>query len=301
MNETYKTCFYFNINLDKTEEVFITNILTCIFNSVFSLITCAGNLIILHAIRKDQNLHSPSFILLCCLAFSDLLVGAICQPFLVAHKIAELVNNFPTFCTLTIIHNISGYITSGVSLLTLAAVSIDRLLALTLHLRYSVLVTVPRVFQTAFSFWIFSIAVVIVRFWMKTADWFVLLLVVLFLTLLVTAFSTSKIFQIVRRHQRQINEQNMAALSLQTNTVNVLKCKKSAVTVLYIYGLLLIFYLPFGLTMLVEVLFGYRRSVKIAYVYAKTAVLINSFLNPLVYCWRIREIRRAVKNTLRRQ
>ena len=279
----------------------MTKILTCIFNAVFSLITCVGNVIILHAIRKDQRLYSPCFILLCCLAFSDLLVGAICQPFFVAHKIAELVDSFPTFCTLGIIQNLSGYITSGVSLLTLTAVSIDRLLAITLHLRYSEIVTVPRVFQIAFTIWIFSIATVIVQFWMKTANWIVLSLVILSLTLLVTAFTTFKIFQIVRRHQRQINDQTMAALSLQNNTVNVLKCKKSAVTVLYIYGLLLIFYLPFGLTMLVEAFIGYTRFVKIAYDYTSTAVFINSFLDPLVYCWRTREIRRAVKNVLRRQ
>ena len=136
---------------------------------------------------------------------------------------------------------------------------------------------------------------------MKTADWNFLTLVILFLTLILIGFSTSKIFQIVRRHQHQINDQNMAALSLQTNTVNVLKCKKTAVTVLYVYGLLIICYLPFGLTMLVEAFIGYTRSVKIAYDYAKTVVFVNSLLDPLVYCWRIREIRRAVKNTLRRQ
>ena len=206
MNETHNTCFYLNINLEKTEEVFFTNILICILNAVFSLITCAGNVIILHAIRKEQHLHSPCFILLCCLAFSDLLVGAICRPFLVALKIAELLDNFPTYCMLRIIQNLSGYITSGFSLLTLAAVSIDRLLAVTIHLRYSVIVTVPRVFQTAFTLWIFSIAVVIVMFWMKSAHWNILSLVILFLTLFVTAFSTSKIFQVVRRHQRQIND-----------------------------------------------------------------------------------------------
>ena len=204
-------------------------------------------------------------------------------------QIAELVDNFPKNCTLRIIHNLSAYITSGVSLLTLAAVSIDRLLAVTLHLRYSVIVTVPRVFQTAFSLWIFSTAVVILKFWMKTADWNFLLLVILSLKLFLIASSTSKIFHIVRRHQHQINDQNMAALSLQTNAVNALKCKKSAVTVLYIYGLLLIFYLPFGVTLLVEAFIGYTRSVKIAYDYAKTAVFINSLLDPLEYCWRIRE------------
>ena len=301
MNETHNTCFYLDINFETTQQVFVTNILTCIFNAVFSLITCAGNFIVLHAIRKDQNLHSPCFILLCCLAFSDLLVGAICQPFLVALKIAELMDNFPTYCTLGIIQDLSGFITSGVSLLTLTEVSIDRLLAVTFHLRYSEIVTVPRVFQTAFSLWIFSITTVIVKFWMKNANWIVLPLVMLFLTLLVIAFTTFKIFHIVRRHQRQINDQNMAVLSLQSNTVNALKCKKSAVTVIYIYGLLLIFYLPFGVAMLVEAFIGYTRSVKIAYDYAITAVFMNSLLDPVVYCWRIREIRRAVKNVLRRQ
>ena len=83
--------------------------------------------------------------------------------------------------------------------------------------------------------------------------------------------------------------------------MNALKCKKSAVTVIYIYGLLFIFYLPFGVTLLVEAFIGYTRSVKISYDYVKTVVLINSLLDPLVYCWRIREIRRAVMNTLRRQ
>jgi len=91
MNETQKSCFFLDINLDETKDVFIANILTCVLNVLFSLVTCMGNLVILRAIRKAPELHSPSFILLSCLAVSDLLVGAICQPFFVACKVAELV------------------------------------------------------------------------------------------------------------------------------------------------------------------------------------------------------------------
>ena len=92
MNKTRNfTCFFFNINLEKTEDVYITNVLTCILNLAFSLLTVVGNFVILQAIHKTRDLHSPSFQLLYGLAFSDLLVGAICQPFLVATKIAELV------------------------------------------------------------------------------------------------------------------------------------------------------------------------------------------------------------------
>ena len=116
MNKTEKTCFFLDVNdLDKTESFFITNIVTCILNFVFALITCMGNFFIIFAIRKTQDLHSPSFILLGCLAASDLLVGLMCQPFFVAFKIAELMENFSAQCTLRMFHSTSGWITSGVS------------------------------------------------------------------------------------------------------------------------------------------------------------------------------------------
>ena len=299
MNASRSTqCFFLEINLDKTQETFTANVFTCVLNSIFSLITCLGNSVILHAIRKTAELHTPSFALLYCLATSDLLVGLVCQPFLVAYKIAELLDNSRAYCTLRMFQSISGWISSGVSLLTITAVSVDRLLALTLHLRYNMIVTIPRVFQTAFLLWIFSITVVMLRFKIR-AGWIIFPAIILLLTLILTTVSTSKIFQIVRRHQRQINDQTVASrLNLQTNTVNVLKCRKSAVTVLYVYALFCIFYLPFCVTMLVEAFTGYTKAVKIAYDYVTTAVFINSFLNPLVYCWRMREIRRAVMNLI---
>jgi len=191
------------------------------------------------------------------------------------------------------IQTISGWTTSGVSLLILSVVSVDRLLALTLHLRYTTIVTVPRVHRTAVFLWIFSITGVMSRFFFK--NWVIFPTVMLLFTLLVTALSTLKIFHIVRRHQRQITQQQQ---NVQNNTINVLKCRRSAVTILYIYGLILLFYLPLCATMLVDSFFGYTLAVKIAYDYAATAIFINSFLNPVVYCLRIGEIRRAVKTTL---
>ena len=100
---------------------------------------------------------------------------------------------------------------------------------------------------------------------MSNFEWSCLLIIILLLTFMAITLSSTKIFQIVRRHQRQINDQNMVAHSLQTNTVNVLKCKKSAVTVLYIYGLFLIFYLPFCVTVLAKLFLGYTKTVKVAY------------------------------------
>ncbi|KAL9974805.1 hypothetical protein ACROYT_G011891 [Oculina patagonica] len=292
--ESLPSCSFLDLNLEQTKDTFIAGITTCILNTVFSMLTASGNFIILHVIWKKQELHSPSFVLLSCLAASDLLVGLICQPFYVAYKIAELEDNFSAYCVLRMIYSITGWTTSGVSLFILSGVSIDRLLALTLHLRYNMVVTVRRVFQTAVCLWVFATAGVISQFWMN--KWIILPVVTFALTFLVITVSTLKIFQIVRRHQRQISQQQQ---SVQFNVVNVIKCRKSAVTVVYVYGLFVIFYLPFWTTMFVETFFGFTLTVKIAYEYATTVVFINSFLNPLVYCWRIGEVRRAVKNTLR--
>ena len=301
MNNTEQDCFFFEdqLHFDSTEEVFITNIVTCILNSFFSLLTCIGNFIVVFVIGKTRDLHSPSFILLGCLAVSDLLVGLICQPLFVAHKIAELKENFAVFCKLKVLQSLSAWITGGVSLFILAAVLIDRLLALTLHLRHNTIVTVPRVFQTTFILWMFVTVTVLLRFWM-TNKWFFIPIGLGFLFFFVIMASSWKIFRIVRRHQHQVKDQDMAVSHLQNKTMNILKCRKSAATVLYIYGLFLIFYLPYMVLLLVETFIGFSRTVRIAYDYAATAIFINSFLNPVLYCWRISEIRRAVKNIMRR-
>lgn len=293
-NLSLPSCFYLDLRLEQNNDTFIASVVTCILNAVFSLITAIGNLIILQVIWRKQELHTPSFILLFCLAASDLLVGLVCQPFYVAFKITELIDNFGAYCILRMIQSISGWTTTGVSLAILSGVSIDRLLVLTLHLRYNTIVTVQRVLQTVFVVWMLSVAIVMLRFWIR--QWLILPVAIVVTSFTVTTISTLKIFQIVRRHQRQIFQQQR----VQSNIVDVLKCRKSAVTVLYVYGLFIIFYLPLCATMVVETLAGYTLRVKIAYDYAATAVFINSFLNPIVYCFRIEEIRRAVKNLLKR-
>ena len=154
MNQTGKNCFFFEdkyVNFDRTEGVFTANIVTCSL-FVYSLLWHAWETFLLFLqLEKRKNFIRHRW----CLAVSDLLVGLVCQPLYVAHKIAELEENFAVFCELKMVQFLSGWTTTGVSFVILAAVSIDRLLALTLHLRYNTIVTVPRVFQTTFVLWMF--------------------------------------------------------------------------------------------------------------------------------------------------
>ena len=98
MNKTEKACFYFKgISFDNAQELFVTNISTCILNVLFGVVTFVANSSILLAItKKNRDRHTSSFVLLGRLATSDLLVGLICQPLFVASKIAELQTSFTT-------------------------------------------------------------------------------------------------------------------------------------------------------------------------------------------------------------
>ena len=298
MNVTDLKCFFLEVYWEQTRREITASVLSCVVTALFALTAILGNGIVMLVICKTRVLHSPSFTLLFCLTASDLLVGLVVQPCFVAYKVAKLLDHFSTYCKLRMIQFFCGWITSGVSLLTLSGICIDRLLALTLHLRYSSLIIVPRMIMVIVGIWVTSSAGAIIKFWFD--KWVILPAILAVSTLLLIAFCTSKIFQITLKHQRQINSQTQTMTYLQTNTVNVIKCKNSAVTVLYVYGLLLVFYLPFLVAMILEAINGPTRSVTMAYEYATTVVLINSSINPIIYCWRIKLVRSAVKHYLRR-
>ena len=299
MNTSFlqSSCFLFEVHWGETLPDVTASILSCAINSLFALTAVLGNGIVMLVIWKTRELHSPSFTLLFCLAASDLLVGLLGQPSFVAYNLAELLEDFTTYCNMRMIQFFCGWITSGVSLLTLSGVSIDRLLALTLHLRYKTIITVPRVLTATAGIWVFCSVAAILKFWL--VNWSILPTSIAVVAISTTAACTFEIFRIARKHQRQItDEQNRIMTDIQCNMVDVHKCKKSAITILYIYGLMLSLYLPFLAVVALETVSGYTHSVKIAYEYTTTFVFINSSLNPVVYCWRMGQIKRAVKNYL---
>ena len=178
-------------------------------------------------IWKMRELHTPSFTLLFCLAVSDFLVGLVGQPSFVTYKVTELLENFNEYCNVRMIQYFTGWITSGVSFLTLSGVCVDRLLALTLHLQYRNTITVRRVVIAMITVWLFCFIVAIVRFWFP--NWLILPVTTSVLAIGVTALCTIRIFQIANRHQSQIREQSRSMVNLQNERGD---------------GLMLVLYLP---------------------------------------------------------
>ena len=124
---------------------------------LLSIAAFAGNSLILVALHKESSLHPPSKLLYRCLATTDLLVGLVAQP-LNALCWMSVVQEHWSRCRYA---RDAGYITSYVlilvSLMTMTAISVDRLLALLLGLRYKQIVTLKRTYIIVTTFWVFTL------------------------------------------------------------------------------------------------------------------------------------------------
>ena len=106
----------------------------------------------------------------------------------------------------------------------------------------------------------------------------------------------TRIYFIAQRHKNQIQSLQMHQVE---QTVEMARCKKlvhSAVSFFYVYILLLACYLPFLICLRIE---HPSVTIKIFWVVSLTLLFLNSSLNPLIYCWRTRNMRHSILNALR--
>ena len=269
-------------------------------NILLSIIASLGNILILVALWKVHSLHPPSKLLFRCLTVTDLLVGVFSQP-LFASQLIFIANQQRRLCFTTVSCNeVAGGTFSAVSLLTLTAISIDRLLALTLGLSYRFKVTLRRMRGIVSCFWIVSISVSSLRrFWQHVLVSNVMSAIMYFL-LLTSAFCYCKIYLKLRSHKIALkNLSNQAEQHTVRALPNLARYRKTVWTAVWVQLALIACYLPYGIVTAIAHTTEYSPSHNLAVRLAVTMAFLNSTLNPFLYCWKIREMRKAVKGTIK--
>ena len=174
-------------------------------NILFSITASLGNILILIALGKATSIHPPTKLLFQCLATTDLDVGLISQPLMAT--LILLVDNID----FKIRKVLSSYLWSlaiafcGVSVFTSTALSVDRLLALFLGLRYRHVVTLKRVRAVLACGCLTTLLIVLVcNFRRKTAR----IIITIFLTLcvIILLFSYTKIVLRLWQHQSGVRD-----------------------------------------------------------------------------------------------
>ncbi|KAL9957548.1 hypothetical protein ACROYT_G039190 [Oculina patagonica] len=131
-------------------DLYSSYIANCVFNAFSSYTAIMLNIVTIHAIRKTSSLPKPLKTLLLSLAVSDLGVGLLGQPFYVVLMVWWLQGNYPN-CTAYTTYTLITIVFSLASFFGVTAISVDRFLAIHLHLRYQELVTHKRVVAVVIS------------------------------------------------------------------------------------------------------------------------------------------------------
>ena len=275
----------------------------CVFNGFLCYTTIILNIVTIHAIRKTTLLPKPLRTLILSLAASDVGVGLLVQPFYISTLVSRLnKKRIDCISYKKLLAAINFFCTS--SLFNVVTISVDRFLAVHLHLRYQELVTHRRMIAAVISIWLFSTIISSSVFYdslliISQVVWFVNITVCLILVVIVYW----RIYIVLKRHKNQIRGLQIQEVQqgVQNGDLsNFLKLRKSALGTFYVCVVFMICYLPsYILSFLLMARLLSPISLYEALIYTTTLFFLNSSLNPVIYCWKMGPIRRTLMDIMR--
>lgn len=279
-------------SIDGLENFFTVSCVAIVFFTPPIIIL---NLLVLFGIYKTPSLHSPSNALLCGLALTDLGAGVVAMPLLAVKYIAFAHKDQELWCgSIVMVSKLIQPPFSGISIATLTLISIDRLLALTLHMRYAMVITVSRFVRVfivisigAFAFSFSYLANKKVTHWSVVSIYGI--------CLIICSVNNACIFRIIHRHQIDIKRQLDQMQVNQSCNIATVKSRKTSKNMLWLYVAFMFCYTPFIIMRIIRNYWGTNTAISYGLHEASYSLLfINSLVNPILYCVKITEIRKAI-------
>ena len=235
----------------------------------------------------------------------DLGVGLIVQPLYIVRLVIIIGEETQTQTYKIIQHTflLTGTLFAWASLLGVVALAADRFLAIHFHLRYQEIVTRKRVVTLMISIWISSsfLSFLCCSWIIPARARSIFYSTIGLVCIITTALFYWRIYLSVRLHTIQINRLQVHQAQ-QNGEVMAYTARqgKSAVGVFYVFLVLLACYLP-AFCIHITNLSTWLQStlIELLKLNTNTLVLLNSSLNPLIYSWKMRHIRRTIMNLLR--
>ena len=276
----------------------------CVFDSYLSYTTIILNIVTIHAIRKTALLPKPLRTLLLSLAVSDVGVGLLVQPFYISTMVTWLKQKRIDCIYYKRLMAVMKFFCVS-SVCNVVTISLDRFLAVHLHLRYQEFVTHKRVIAAVISIWLFSAIISTSVFWdpLLTSS-LVIEFVIMTVCPIVVVIVYWRIYIVLKRHKIQIEGLQIQELQQGVQNGDLLnflrKLRKSVLGTFFVCIVFLICYLPcFILSVLLIARLLSASYFYVARLYDMTLFFLNSSLNPVMYCWKMRPIRRTLMDIMR--
>ena len=290
-------------------DLYNNTLVACILNSILAFTAVVLNVLVILALRNIYSLPRKTLkTLLLSMSVSDLGVGLVAQPL----HIYLLVSNI-NFLSSDIfldhheaifdVYRVVANVLTFASFFSIVALSTDRFLVIRLQLRYQHTVTHKRAITGVVSFWLLSAVLPLIRFlgWLPENIFFILSVTIKFISLITVGLFYLTIFLTLRQHASQV--QDVPVESGERNeAVNAARERKAAFGVFYVYLAFVACNLPI-ICVNIAYRIGDERPIltyKLNLYTMVNLILLSSCLNPLIYCWKMRRIRKAMINMLRK-
>ena len=251
----------------------------CVLHFIFSPVATFGNILAIRALWKTTSIPANIKKFFLSLGVSHLAVGLLAQLMLavVLRMAANRDQDFDLLCPriLTVCY-FSLFFLACASFLNVTAIAVDRLLAITLHLRYRELVTSKRVIIALVSVWLTSGSAASLFASLNIHN-IMVVVIVEFVGILLATVAYIRIYRDVRYHQNQIHSQLQHQ---NAHTRELLRAKKSAFNSVHFYVIFVACYLPYFCSGIFLTTDSAQSSFWLADRVTFFFVLLNSSLNP---------------------
>ena len=266
-------------------------IIRCVVPACLSVTAVTFNVVAILALRRTLALPKNFKLLLLSMAVSDVGVGLLVQPLYVAAIASNLYHPILTS------YFMATNCLCVASLFGVTALAADRFLAIHLHLRYHEFVTYKRVVFVVILIWISSAVIGLLPLFNPSVS-FAFVPIIIIVGLVVIAIFYLKIYLAVKYHTEQIAAMQVSDGGDEEMQRNAEKQKKVAVTIFCVYLVLVVCYLPNLIITCINLADEKFAPSQYLTSFNDLLVFLNSSLNPLIYCWKMKDIRHTVKNIL---
>ena len=282
-----------------TTGITVTAILTSVLNGITAAMAIVGNSLMLYVFYSCKRLQTPSNLLLASLCVTDLLTGMIVQPLSIARRLIEASGQH--HCIIRAVCAYHAFLCIGMSIQSIAVVSIDRCLAIKLPFKYASIASLPRYTRVVSLCWLAWIVVTSLPFAkaFDASQFFIVIATLICINISIVLISYGQIFIVVLKHRKRIHQQTpkqrhfgKGIESSKENNTN---------TIAIVILVMLVCYLPLLPLLLFRGTVGDR--VHIVYIFdawVDVFVYACSSVNPLIYWYRSKEIKSALHIILRK-
>ena len=285
---------------ETTKEAYAVLVFLIVLAIISSPATTFLNVLVIIAVRTKPRLKTMSNIALACLAVTDCLMGVIGLPiFIVARIFTLLAETSSDFCTPSRLSRNSLRILGGSTVLHLVLMNVERYLAIKHSFHYTAIVTDARILCSSAFAWLITLCLTIPLVILDEDIYLTVNNVILFVCIAIISFCQVVVYLETRRHQRQIAAHQVSEEARK----NFLKEKKAFKLTTIVLLSQVTTYAPifFVRIFLTNSIIRSKNTAYIAFFSSTTILLLNSFINPIIYCVRTEQFREAFVEILFRK